>query len=169
MISIDGIRYNVKAEVRRSAEIKSSEISGLMMDGTYFNDVIGTFMAYSVTLKYPLYNQDRYASLYEALTQPVDGHAFVLPYNQGQLAVTARLESVPDEYVEMDSGRRYWKALQFNIIANHPTKAMGLSQVLTRGRAPLPDAASPSVGDTYTWTGTDWSAQTYPDADNIGY
>lgn len=169
MIKIDGIAYDVKAEVHRTAEIKLSDISGTMMDGSFFGDVLGTYMVYSVTLKYPLYNQDRYASLFEVLSQPVDGHVFVLPYNQSEITVTARLESVPDEFEEMDSGRKYWKGLAFEIIANHPSKSMTLGQTITRGRAPLPEVASPSVGDTYTWNGSFWGVTSYTDADDISY
>ncbi len=170
MIKIDGISYDVKAEVRRTAKIKSSDISGDLMDGSYFNDVLGTYMFYSIVLKYPLYDQDKYSALFEVLTLPVDGHVFVLPYNQGEITVTARVESVPDEYVEMDSGRKYWKALAFDIISNAPSKSMSLGQVILRGRTPMPENTTPEQGIMYTWDGTKWVVTSpYANADNISY
>lgn len=169
MLTIDGVVYDVKVDVRRTAEMTASDISGLMMDKSYFNDVLGTYMAYEISFVYPIYNQDKYAALYEALTEPVDGHAFILPYNNSTLELTARVETVEDEVLELDNGRVFWRSCRFSVVGNGPTKTMSLSEVVTRGRAPLPDAASPAVGDTYVWDGSEWTVTTYPDADNIAY
>lgn len=170
MLTIDGIDYDVKVDVRRTAEITPSDISGLMLDKSYFNDVLGTYMAYEISLLYPLYNQDKYARLYEALTEPVDGHDFILPYNNSTLALTARVETVEDEVLELNDGRVFWRSCRFAVIGNGPTKTMSLSEVITRGRAPLPDISEPHIGDSYTYTVNGWMpAQQYPDADNIAY
>ena len=170
MLTIDGIQYDVKCEVKRTANVTSSDISGMTLDKNYFNDVVGTYMSYQVTLKYPLYDQNKYAELYEVLTAPVDGHVFVMPYNQGVLTVTARIATVPDVRQELDSGRKYWEALQFQIVANHPTRTMSLGQVISRGRAPVPDISQPNEGDTFSWVEGHWSKTAeYPDADKIAY
>lgn len=169
-LTIDGVRYDVKCDVRRAADMTASEISGLMMDRTYFNDVIGTFLTYSLTFTYPLWDQNKYAEIFEVLSQPVDGHSFLLPYNQDTIAITARVEQVSDEEVEMESGRRYWHQTTFNIIANHTSKAMSLGKAIARGRAPLPTAAEPAIGESYTYSGSGWvpSVQ-YEDADDMYY
>lgn len=170
MLTIDGIMYDVKVDVRRTAEITPSDISGLMLDKSYFNDVQGTYMAYEIRLLYPLYNQDKYARLYEALTEPVDGHDFVLPYNNSTLALTARVETVEDEVLELDNGRIYWRSCRFSVIGNGPTKTMGLFGVITRGRAPLPDISEPKIGDSYTYTADGWvPATSYEDVDNTAF
>ena len=44
MLTIDGVVYDVKVDVRRTAEMTASDISGLMMDKSYFNDVLGTYL-----------------------------------------------------------------------------------------------------------------------------
>lgn len=169
ILIIDGIEYDVKCSVRREADVRDTDISGEMLNGSYFHDVGGTYYDYEISFLYPLYDQNKYAQIYEALTLPVDGHSFVLPYNNSTVTLTAKVELVSDEQIEMESGFKYWKALTFGLTANAPTKVMSLSQVLTRGRAPYPDVSSPGVGDVYTWTGTSWSTTSYPDADNISY
>lgn len=122
MLTIDGVVYDVKVDVTRTAELIASDVSGLLMNKHYYFDVIGTYMQYDVTFKYPLFDQAKYSAIYEVLTMPVSGHTFVLPYNQGTLTVNARVESVSDRWKEMDSGRKYWENASFTIIANEPSK-----------------------------------------------
>lgn len=167
---IDGVSYDVKCTVRRQADMRDTDISGEMLDGSNFHDVEGTYYDYSISFLYPLYDRNKYAQIYEALTEPVDGHAFVLPYNNSTVSLTAKVDVAQDELVEMESGYRYWRALTFTLTANAPTKQLTLSQVLIRGRAPLPDLATPAQGASYTWDGTKWVTSTsYEDADNISY
>ena len=170
MLTIDGVEYDVKCEIRRTAEISASDISGLLLDRSYFNDVLGTYMSYELVFSYPLYNQNRYTTIYDVLSAPVDGHTFMLPYNQGVIEITARVEKVYDEYYRTEGGRVYWRETAFDIIANHPSKYMSLTEVLARGRAPLPEVAEPREGDTWTWHNGAWGeAATYDNADDIYY
>ena len=46
---IDGITYEVACGVKRNARMVSSDISGTMLDGSYFNDVIGTAFDYDIS------------------------------------------------------------------------------------------------------------------------
>lgn len=160
MLTIDGITYDVKCDIQRTAEVTASDISGTMMDGSYFNDVIGTYLQYDLTFTYPLWDRDKYAAIFEALTQPVDGHAFVLPYNNSTVQITGMVEEVSDEYIKLEHGRGFWQRTAFRVTALHPTKQESLSDVLTRGRAPLPDIAEPEIGDTYTYTANGWEKVT---------
>lgn len=171
MFTVDGITWPYPCSVERASEIKLSEISGMLMDGSAFNDVLGTYMQYKLKLAIPLTDRDAGNQIYELLTQPVDGHTFVFPYNSSTVTITGLVSGpVNDVFVRLSNGGKYWKGLQFTVKSNAPTKQMSLSQVLTRGRAPLPDVASPSVGDTYTWDGTAWGpAPEYEDADDIAY
>ena len=160
MLTIDGITYKVKCDIQRTAEVTASDISGMMLDGSYFNDVIGTYLQYYITFTYPLWDRDKYASIFEVLTQPVDGHTFVLPYNNSTVQITGMVEEVSDEYIKLEHGRSFWKSTKFRVTALHPTKQATLSDVLTRGRAPLPDVAAPEIGDTYTYTADGWEKVT---------
>ena len=170
MYTIDGITWPYPCTIEREAEIKPSDISGLMLDRNYFNDVYGTYMQYTVAVAVPTNDRDIYNQVYELLTDPVDGHEFVFPYNAGTLKVTARVQSVPDRFVRLWNDGKYWQGLRFTVAANHPTKAHTLGEAISRGRAPIPEIAQPNEGDTYTWTEGHWSrTASYPDADNIAY
>ena len=156
MFTIDGIQYNVECSIDREAEVKLSDISGLLLDGAIFNDVLGTYMTYDIKLTMPLRNKDRYAALIEQLTEPVDGHVFVLPYNNGTIQVTGLVEDPADVWEKLPSGYTFWKGLKFTVRSNHPSKQMSLGEVIQRGLTPLPDVASVEIGDTYTYTANGW-------------
>lgn len=170
MFSIDGKQWAIPCDITRTAEVTPSDISGLMLDKTYFNDVIGTYMKYTISIAVPVSMRDEYAQLYEVITAPVDAHTFILPYNNSTITITARVTRISDVYVRLDGDGVYWKDIQFEIIANHPSKTMALDAVIERGRAPLPDVAAPAEGDTYTWHDGQWgAAQSYTDADGVYY
>jgi len=170
MITIDGVLWEIPCKITREAEIRPSEISGLLLDKSYFNDVIGTYMTYTISIAVPLNMRDQYAAIYEILTNPVDGHTFILPYNGSTATITGRVENVQDEYVRLAGGGAYWRGTQFTVIANHPTKYYSLSEALTRGRAPLPEVSVPHDGDTWHYTDGAWVyGSGYDDADEIYY
>ena len=79
--TIDGMSWPMEVRVERNSEVRSSDLSGWMMDGSFFNDVEGQFLRYDVELVCPWDMRSEYAQIYELLTAPVDGHSFVLPYN----------------------------------------------------------------------------------------
>jgi len=170
MFSIDGITWDIPCSIEREAEISASDISGLMLDRSYFNDVLGTYMSYTVRIAVPLNMRDEYTQIYEALTNPVDGHLFVMPYNDSTIEITARVSTVSDVYVRLAGGQVYWKGIEFTCVANYPTKAMTLGEMVVTGRAPSPDVAEPSQGDSYTWDGDEWVVSVvYDDADDNYY
>lgn len=170
MFTIDDVAWSWRCDIERAAEVRASEISGMMLDKSWFNDVVGTYMQYTVSVYAPPNALDEQAQLYEVLTEPVDGHAFVLPYNGGALQVTGRVQDISDITVQLPNGAKYWKGLWFTIVANHPTKTVGLYDVITRGRAPVPEIVQPAEGDTYVWYSGRWSkSASYADADVIAY
>jgi hypothetical protein len=172
MITIDGNQWPVPCDIEREAEVKPSEISGMMLDKTYFNDVLGTYMRYDVSIAVPPKMARQYDELYETLTDPVDGHAFVMPHGQGTLEITGRVESVRDTLVYTASHRQYWKGITFTVIANHPSKVDTLEGVLVRGRSPLPEEVAYPVGTVMELTSTGWEKyvpSTYPSADEVYY
>lgn len=146
MITIDDMTWNVPCDVQRTADITPSEISGMLLDKTYLNDVIGTYMTYAITMVVPPKQTYEYSQLYEVLTAPVDGHRFVLPYNEGMVHITGRVGSVSDRLVWTATERQYWKGVSFSVVANHPTKTMELGDVLLRGLEEVPNVTLPGGG-----------------------
>lgn len=169
MFTIDGITWPVPCQIERVSEVRPSQISGLLLDKTWFNDVIGTYLSYTVALAVPMDLRDQYGRLYETLTDPMDGHVFTLPYDRGVLTVTGRVREVTDQYVRLPGGDVVWKGPRFTIVSNHPSKQLALGETLARGRAPLPDFAAATPGDIYTCTPTGWQKTPYPDADPLYY
>lgn len=170
MLTIDGVEYDVKCEIVRTAKISASDISGLMLDKTYFNDVLGTFMEYEIAFTHPLYRQGTYSEIYEALTKPVPYHTFELPYNQATVQLTARVEVVEDEFVKLENGMVFWKNLSFVVISSAPTKTMSLTEAISNGLPPYPPVENPDVGDAYQYFDDGWEEiDGLPDADGIAY
>lgn len=170
MIILDGIVWDVTPKIKRTSRVKSSDLSGDMMDGSYFNDVLGQYVDFEVEIGVPwYYNGGKYADFYEALTAPVDGHTLIMPYNEGMMQFTVRVEVVEDEYVRRPGGRNYWRNTTAKFIANGPTRYMDLDEVLTRGRAPLPDLGAGEIGDTWSYTSSGWVHDHYTVADDVYY
>lgn len=168
MFYIDGLEFDGKCEIVRTAEMTESSISGPVMDRTYFHDVLGTYLQYELTIS-PVYDRDLYDRIYEILTQPVESHYFLLPYGQGLIAINGRVSSVSDTHVKMPGGYEYWKATRFTIISNHPSKMMSLSEVLSLGRFPMPNNSEMAVGDTWIYTSDGWVQVYFEDADDNYY
>ena len=172
IIQIDGVPYDVKCGITRTAEITASDISGMLMNGTLFNDVIGTYLQYDVRFSYPLYDQAKYAAIIDVLTEPVGYHTFIMPYDRTTVTITAKVETVSDELLEMENGTVYWRDLRFTITSIYPTKSPSLSGAIAAGMPPTPTVASPTDGDTYTWNATngEWEeAEELPDADEMEF
>lgn len=167
--TIDGIPFMGLCEIGRTTTIAASEISGLMMDKSYFNDVYGSYLSYSISIRLPVYDKGAYDTIYEMLTDPVDAHSFIFDYGQDHITITGRVEDVSDKLVRTRGNAKYWDALAVTVIANHPSKQMSLGEVVTRGRSPLPSEAGAVIGDLYEYTASGWERRYYMDADEIYY
>ena len=170
MFTIDGMAWPWPCSIERAAEIRASELSGLMLNKAYFNDVIGTYMSYTVRVAIPLDQRDKHTALYDVLTDPVGEHTVVLPYNQSSVTVTGRIDNVGDVLVRLPNGGQYWKGLGFTITANNPTRTHTLAEAITRGHGNMPEVATHSEGDTYVWVGNRWELTVqYRNADITRY
>ena len=167
--SIDGVNWNLPCTVERTAEISASDISGLLLDKSYFNDVIGTYLKYDIRVEVPFGRESDYNKLYEDyLIQPVSGHTFNLPYAGGNITVVGRVDSIKDVYVRMKDGKVHWRGIQFSVIGNHPTKHQTLSgAIYTYGVPALPSETDISVGTVYVYEASGW--EELPDADDFDY
>ena len=120
--SIDGARYDMPCSIEREATIQSSELSGMLLDKGYFNDPIGTYMKYTISIAVPSGQEDDYSDLYELLTAPMAEHRCDLPYNQERKIIIGRIETVSDKYYQEEDGVHVWRGTKFTIISNEPIK-----------------------------------------------
>ena len=168
MFTIDGIQWNIPCTIERTAEVTSSEISGMLLNKQYFNDVLGTFMKYTIAIAVPFGYEYLYTDIYETLTAPKDGHTFVLPYNEDTITITGRIQVVSDRYVKAQNGN-HWRQTKFTVIANHPSKTNDFGTVVATGLTPLPPDPEASVSDMYEYTQGGWVQRFYTDVDDIYY
>ncbi len=122
MFTVDGTDFNIPCSIQRTATVESSSISGMLLDKTYFNDVIATYLSYDITVAVPFGMEEDYAALYEILSEPTAEHSFILPYNQEDVEVTARVESITDTFYRHERGANIWRGINFTITSTRPDK-----------------------------------------------
>lgn len=167
--SVDGIEWSIPCTIERTAEVEASDISGMMLNKTYFNDVLGTWMKYTVAIAVPMEQVGEYSAIYEVLTDPKNFHEFVLPYNDGTITLTARVQTVSDVWVRLKGNKNYWRKTKFDIIANAPTKEATADGLINHGLAPYPVDPDPEDGVIYQYSDGAWVNRDWSDADEIYY
>lgn len=169
MFTVDGMLWDFPCDINRTAEMSESEISGMLLNKQYFNDVVGTYLSYTVTLVVPFGQETKYAQLYEILTSPVESHTFIMPYNKGNITITARVKNIADVYRRMADGSVHWRGIRFDVISNAPTKTQTLGEAITRGLAPLPDIGGAQTDVYYVFDGSTWTEADIPNGDERYY
>lgn len=169
MFTVDGMHWTFPCDIERVAEVTASELSGMLLNKNYFNDVIGTYLAYTITIVVPIGAESEYSKLYDILTEPVDAHAFILPYNQGSINITGRVQNVSDVYRRMADGSIHWKGIKFSVVSNSPSKTHTLGQVISRGISQMPDVSVKPINAIYQYDGTNWVPVELDDADEKFY
>ena len=129
MFIIDEVQWDVRCKIERVAEMKASEISGMLLNKHYFADVIGTFLTYNISLYLPFGKESEYTTIYEKLTEPVGEHTIIGPYNQSTIEINGRIENIKDTYLPRGSSN-YWMEISFSFISNDPIKTMTLEEVI---------------------------------------
>lgn len=166
---IDGVEWPLVASFHRRATMEDTDLSGTMMDRSKFHDVEGTYLEYDVEVAIPFWFVGRYATFYEVLTAPVGEHMVVVPYNDTEVTIPAKIDVVEDDYVRRPNGRNYWRNTKFTVSATAPTKELTLGEVIARGHAAMPDLDGGTEGDTWTYTDFQWVFGHYNSADDVYY
>lgn len=120
MIEIDGTEYNVgiSSLIRQSEFLDASASRSL--SGTLKRKLIGVFCNYEV--KFIIGVNTDYNNLYEKLTEAVEFHTVVMPYNDTILEFEAYITTVQDQLIRSKSDRNYWGNLTVKFIAKEPYK-----------------------------------------------
>lgn len=122
MIKVDGTTYNFPCDISRKARIVSSDVSGMLMNNTEYNDALATYYDYTIKIAVPITDMTDYAAFFEQVTAPVNSHTFTFPYNQGTKNIVAKVESISDRYFREVNGVQVWRSVQLNIHALRPSK-----------------------------------------------
>lgn len=118
--TIDGFTYNMPCGIARKATIKSSDLSGDLLNGNYYNDVIGTYMQYDITIAVPTGMESKYTELYERLSAPEGEHVVTVPYNQTTLTMKCKIETVSDKLYRQEGSKNIWRGISFTCTATEP-------------------------------------------------
>lgn len=121
-LAIDGVTYDLPCSISRTATVKSSDLSGDLLDGTYYNDVIATYLQYDVSLAVPTGMEPVYADLFEVLTNPVSEHTVTLPYNQTTKTFRCKIETVSDKFYRQEGTTNIWRGITFTCTGTEPIK-----------------------------------------------
>jgi hypothetical protein len=122
MIGIDGTIYNFPCDISRKVRITSSDVSGMLMDRTEYNDALATYIDYTLKVAIPIDKMNEYTTFFEQLASPVDSHTFYLPYNQTYLNFKGKIDSLSDVYFREVNGVQVWRSVAINIKALEPSK-----------------------------------------------
>lgn len=129
----DGIPWSVPCKIVRTMEIKGSAVEGMMMDLSWFNDPLGTWLVYTIVIPVPANKTAEYCALYELLSNPVTEHSFTLPYNDGHYTFSGRVRKLQDNWHKMYDGNAYWECDAFEITPNAPYKKIVNGQIVIEG------------------------------------
>lgn len=123
-ITVDGVTYNIATSIKREVEIRESDLSGMLLDRSYHRDIVGSYLQYTISLAIPRGSEQEYSQLFEVLSNPVESHTFILPYNQGDKQVEGMVNSISDEYYKAtDNGQVViWRKISFVITSKEPYK-----------------------------------------------
>ncbi len=138
--SVDGMAWDIPCDIDRVANIEYSSVSGMLLNKDYLGDPWGTWLQYDVSIVVPTGRESDYASIYEILINPIADHEFVLPYNQGMIYFTGRIQNVSDSlYIEKGTLDKIWRRTKFTVIGNAPHKKVELDGTITTNGAVTPD------------------------------
>lgn len=122
VLTIDSITYNLPCSITRTATVKSSDLSGDLLDGSYYNDVIGTYLQYDVSIAVPTGMEAVYADLFEVLSSPVSEHTVTLPYNQTTKTFKCKIETISDKFYRREGTTNIWRGITFTCTGTEPIK-----------------------------------------------
>lgn len=122
MIWVDGTKYDFPCDITRTARIVSSDVSGMLMDRTEYNDALATYYDYTLKFAIPINRMPLYAAFFEQVTAPVDKHTFTFPYNQDKINIEGKVESVSDVFFRSINGVNIWRSVQMTVKALEPSK-----------------------------------------------
>lgn len=118
---MDGIAYNVRvSKMTRKFSIQDTDETGRTQDGEMYRDIVGTFYNYAMTVEQKDGDADSFDSFWEAISQPVESHVCVFPYNQSVLTQRMYITSGEQELVSRTPSRTKWGEISISYIAMSP-------------------------------------------------
>lgn len=118
---MDGIAYNVRvSKMTRKFSIQDTDKTGRTQDGEMYRDIVGTFYNYSMTVEQKDGDAESFDSFWEAISQPVESHVCVFPYNQSSLTQRMYITSGEQDLVSRTPTKNEWGEISISYVAMGP-------------------------------------------------
>lgn len=118
---MDGIAYNVRvSKMTRKFSVQDSDKTGRTQDGEMYRDIVGTFYNYSMTVEQMDDDVDSFDNFWESISQPVESHVCVFPYNQSTMTQRMYITSGEQELVKKTPEKTQWGEISISYIAMSP-------------------------------------------------
>lgn len=118
---MDGIAYNVRvSKMTRKFSIQDTDKTGRTQDGEMYRDIVGTFYNYAMTVAQMDGDADSFDSFWEAVSQPVESHVCVFPYNQSVMTQRMYITSGEQDLVSKTPTKNKWGEISINYVATSP-------------------------------------------------
>ena len=118
---MDGIAYNVRvSNLTRKFSVQDTDRTGRTQDGEMYRDIIGTFYNYSMTVEQMDGDVEAFDQFWEAISQPVESHVCVFPYNQVTMTQRMYVTSGEQSVISRKSTRTHWGEMEVSFIAMSP-------------------------------------------------
>lgn len=118
---MDGIAYNVRvSKMTRKFSVQDTDKTGRTQDGEMYRDIIGTFYNYSMVVEPKDGDLDDYDHFWEAISQPVESHVCVFPYNQDVLTQKMYITSGEQSLISRSAAGNRWGETEVSYIAMSP-------------------------------------------------
>lgn len=118
---MDGIAYNVcVSKMTRKFSVLDTDKTGRTQDGEMFRDIVGTFYNYSMTVEQLGSDTDSFDAFWEAISQPVESHVCVFPYNQSTMTQRMYVTSGEQDLLRKTPEKSNWGSVTVSYIATSP-------------------------------------------------
>lgn len=118
---MDGIAYNVRvSKMTRKFSVQDTDRTGRTQDGEMYRDIVGTFYNYAMVVEQKDDDTESFDQFWDAISQPVESHVCVFPYNQSIMTQRMYITSGEQELVSRMPSRNKWGEISISYIAMSP-------------------------------------------------
>lgn len=118
---MDGIAYNIRvSKMTRKFSVQDTDRTGRTQDGEMYRDIVGTFYNYAMVVEQKDADTESFDQFWEAISQPVESHVCVFPYNQSIMTQRMYITGGEQELVSRTPSRTKWGEISISYIAMSP-------------------------------------------------
>ena len=118
---MDGIAYNVRvSKLTRKFSVQDTDRTGRTQDGEMYRDIVGTFYNYSMTVEQMGDDTESFDNFWEVISQPVESHVCVFPYNQTIMTQRMYITSGEQSILSRKPTLTQWGEMEISFIAMSP-------------------------------------------------